>query len=61
MEKSIGIVETLTGKNIYIINSDLSSVNESVWLEFSMRSIKVSLVGYQTIALPHKDSCRVIL
>ena len=57
----IRIARALGGKNICIINGDVSSVNESVRVGIEYAKEKDFLVDYQIIPSPHKDLYRAII
>lgn len=57
----IRIARALGGKNICIINGDLSSVSESIRVAIQYPRDKDFLVDYQVIASPHEDLYRVIM
>ena len=57
----IRIARALGGKNICIINGDISSVNESVRVGIEYAQKKDFLVDYQVIPSPHKDLYRAII
>ncbi len=57
----IRIARALGGKNICIINGDVSSVNESVRVGIEYAQKKDFLVDYQIIPSPHKDLYRAII
>ncbi len=57
----IRIARALGGKNMLIINGDVSSVNESVSAAIKYARDKDFLVDYRVIASPHKDLYRVII
>lgn len=57
----IRIARALGGKNICIINGDISSVNESVRVGIEYAQKKDFLVDYQIIPSPHKDLYRAII
>jgi len=57
----IRIARALGGKNMLIINGDVSSVNESVSAAIAYARDKDFLVDYRVIASPHKDLYRAIM
>lgn len=57
----IRIARALGGKNICIINGDLSSVSESIKVAVEYPRGKDFLVDYQIIASPHEDLYRAIM
>lgn len=57
----IRIARAIGGKNICVINGDLSSVSESVRVGIQYAQDKDFLVDYQIIASPHEDLYRAIL
>jgi microcompartment protein CcmL/EutN len=56
----IRIARALGGKNICILNGDLSSINESVRVGIKYPEEKDFLVDYQVIASPHEDLYRAV-
>jgi microcompartment protein CcmL/EutN len=56
----IRIARALGGKNICIINGDVSSVNESIRAGIQYPQKKGFLVDWQVIPSPHEDLYRVI-
>lgn len=56
----IRIARALGGKNICILNGDLSSINESVRVGIKYPEEKDFLVDYQIIASPHQDLYRAV-
>jgi microcompartment protein CcmL/EutN len=57
----IRIARALGGKNICIVNGDISSVNESVRVGIEYAQKKDFLVDYQIIPSPHQDLYRAIM
>lgn len=57
----IRIARALGGKNICVLNGDISSVKESVMAGIAYAKEKDFLVDYQIIASPHEDFYQVIL
>ncbi|MDD3776573.1 MAG: BMC domain-containing protein [Actinomycetota bacterium] len=57
----IRIARAIGGKNMVIINGDVSSVNESISAAISYAREKDFLVDYRVIASPHKDLYRAIM
>ena len=57
----IRIARALGGKNICIINGDVSSVNESVRVGIEYAQLKDFLVDYQIIPSPHEDLYKAII
>lgn len=57
----IRIARALGGKNICIINGDVSSVNESVRVGIQYAKGKNFLVDWQVIPSPHEDLYKAIL
>ncbi|MGM0366439.1 MAG: BMC domain-containing protein [Actinomycetota bacterium] len=57
----IRIARALGGKNMVIINGDISSVKESVSAAIKYAQDKDFLVDYRVIASPHKDLYRAIM
>lgn len=57
----IRIARALGGKNIYVVNGDVSSVKESVLSSLEYPESKGFLVDYQIIPSPHKDFYRAVL
>lgn len=57
----IRIARAIGGKNMVIINGDVSSVNESISAAIAYAEEKDFLVDYRVIASPHKDLYRAIM
>lgn len=57
----IRIARALGGKNIYVVNGDVSSVKESVMSSLEYPESKGFLVDYQIIPSPHKDFYRAVI
>ncbi len=57
----IRIARALGGKNMVIINGDVSSVNEALSAAIAYPQKKDFLVDYRVIASPHKDLYRAII
>ncbi|MFO7929495.1 MAG: BMC domain-containing protein [Candidatus Humimicrobiaceae bacterium] len=57
----IRVARALGGKNMVIINGDVSSVNEAIRAGISYPQKKDFLVDYRVIASPHKDLYRAIM
>ena len=57
----IRIARAMGGKNICIINGELSSVTESIKAGIQYPQSKDFLVDYEVIAAPHQDLYRAVM